>query len=139
MKVLFDTNVILDVLLARRPHVRAAAVLLSFVDQGKIEGVVCATTMTTLHYLASKAVGAADAIQHLRTLFEIFSVAAVDRSVLKSALELSFSDFEDAVLHEAGRVSGVAAIVTRNTRDFAKATLPVLSPDELLAIVIADS
>jgi predicted nucleic acid-binding protein len=139
MKVLFDTNVILDVLLARRPHVRAAAVLLNYVDQGKIEGVVCATTVTTLHYLASKAVGAEKAIQHLRTLLEMFGVAAVDSSVLKSALELSFSDFKDAVLHEAGRASGVGAIVTRNTRDFAKATLSILSPDELLAVVIADA
>ncbi len=66
-------------------------------------------------------------------------MAHVDRGVLDRALDLDFADFEDAVLHEAARVGGMAAIVTRNGRDFAKATLPVYDPAELLVAVAATS
>jgi predicted nucleic acid-binding protein len=138
VKVLFDTNVVLDHLLEREPHVDAAEQLLSLVDAGRLEGLVCSTTATTIHYLASKAVGAAAAMDYLRKLLAILDVAGVDRDVLRSALDLGFSDFEDAVLHEAARNAGAAAIVTRNGKDFTRSELPVFSPAELLAAVHAD-
>jgi predicted nucleic acid-binding protein len=137
VKVLFDTNVILDHLLEREPHVDVAERLLSLVDTGEIEGIICATTATTIHYLASKTVGAAAAADHLRALLAIFNVACVDREVLRGALDTGFSDYEDAVLHEAARAAGAAAIVTRNGKDFSRSSLPVFDPTELLAAVQA--
>lgn len=139
MKVLFDTNVVLDHLLEREPFVDAAEQLLSLVDVGTIDGVICSTTATTIHYLASRVVGAQAAMDYLRTLLAIFDVACVDREVLLGALDADFSDFEDAVLHEAACTVGAAAIVTRNGKDFSKSTLPVFDPLELLAAVHADS
>ena len=111
---------------------------MSLVDTGRLEGVICSTTATTIHYLAAKAVGAAAAVDYLRELLAIFDVARVDRQVLRRALDLGFSDFEDAVLHEAARRDGAAAIVTRNGKDFARSLIPVFSPTELLAAVYAD-
>lgn len=58
MKVLFDTNVILYLLLDREPFSDAASYLLSKVERSEIIGYVCATTITTIHYLATKALGA---------------------------------------------------------------------------------
>jgi hypothetical protein len=72
---------------------------------------------------------------YLRELLAIFDVAAVDREVLRAALDLGFPDFEDAVLHEAARDAGAAAIVTWNGKDLARALIPVFSPSELLAAV----
>ena len=138
MRVLFDTNVVLDHLLEREPHADAAERLLGLVDTGRLEGVICSTTATTIHYLAAKAVGRAAALGYLRELLAIFDVASVDREVLRAALDLGFPDFEDAVLHEAARDAGAAAIVTRNGRDFARSVIPVFSPTELLAAVYAD-
>ncbi len=138
MKVLFDTNVVLDHMLEREPFVDAAEQLLSLVDSGRIDGAICSTTATTIHYLASKAVGAPAAMEYLRKLLAIFDVACVDREVLLSALDAGFSDFEDAVLHEAASSFGAAAIVTRNGKDFARSTLPVFDPVELLAAVYAE-
>lgn len=138
MKVLFDTNVVLDHLLGREPFVDAAEQLLSLVDSGRIDGVICSTTATTIHYLASKAVGASAAMEYLRKLLAIFDVACVDRDVLLGALDAGFSDFEDAVLHEAACEIGAAAIVTRNGMDFVRSALPVFDPVELLAAVYAD-
>jgi predicted nucleic acid-binding protein len=139
VKVLFDTNVVLDVLLAREPHVDVAAQLFSLVDNGSIDGVISATTVTTIHYIAAKTVGANAAARHLGELLAMFDVACVDRPVLQSALGLKYPDFEDAVLHEAAKASGAEAIVTRNIKDFASAELPVFAPDELMAAIIASS
>ncbi|MBM4387717.1 MAG: PIN domain-containing protein [Deltaproteobacteria bacterium] len=133
MKVLFDTNIVLDVLLAREPHVKNAALLLNLVDQGKIDGVLSATSVTTIHYLATKAVGARKAKRYLKNILAMFSVAPVDGRVIDQALELGFPDFEDAVLHQAAVSAGCAAIVTRNRKDFMKASLSVFDPAELLA------
>lgn len=137
MKALFDTNVVLDVLLGREPQADVAAHLLSLVDRGAIDGRVCATTVTAVHCIAAKAVGHEQARVHLRELLALFEVAPVDRGVLAAALELGFPDFEDAVLHEAARAAGCAAIVTRNGADFARATISVFSPHEFLAAVTA--
>jgi predicted nucleic acid-binding protein len=135
VKVLFDTNVVLDVLLAREPHFEVAARLFSLVDNKAIDGLICATTVTTIHYLAAKAVGAKKAATHVRALMALFEVAPVSRAVLAGAMERGFDDFEDALLHEAALLSGATAIVTRNGKDFAKAALPVFEPVALLAAV----
>lgn len=55
MKTLFDTNVILDVLLDREPFSDDASLLLSKVENSEIIGFICAITVTTIHYLATKA------------------------------------------------------------------------------------
>ena len=137
MKVLFDTNVVLDVLLAREPHAAVAAWLFALVDSERIDGAVCATTVTTVAYVATKAVGGRQAKKLLRQLLDLFAVAGVDRQVLEAALRLDFEDVEDAVIHEAARAWGAAGIVTRNGRDFARASLPVFDPAELLAALVA--
>jgi predicted nucleic acid-binding protein len=139
VKVLFGTNVVLDVLLDREPYAVVAAKLLACVDRGVLAGVICATTVTTIHYIASKSAGPGSAKRHLRDLLAMFDIASVDRGVLDRALELDFEDFEDAVLHEAARAAGAAAIVTRNAKDFGNAVIPVLDPEELLAAVLASS
>jgi predicted nucleic acid-binding protein len=137
VKVLFDTNVVLDVLLAKEPHAGVAARLFTLVDNERIDGAVCATTVTTVAYVATKAVGGKQAKKLLRQLLDLFAVAPVDRDVIEAALRLDFVDTEDAVVDEAARAWGAAGIVTRNGRDFARASLPVLEPEELLAAVVA--
>ena len=139
MKMMFDTNVVLDVLLNRDPHVVVAAKLFALVDNGKVRGAICATTATTIYYIATKSFGRRRALTQVHDLLNLFEVALVDRVVLDSALDLDFGDFEDAVLHEAARAGGMSAIVTRDARDFANATLPIFKPHELVAAVVAAS
>jgi predicted nucleic acid-binding protein len=137
LKVLFDTNVVLDVLLDREPHVAASADLLARAETGDLTGYLCATTVTTLHYLTAKVIGAEQASIHLRNLLALCEIAPVHRPVLEKALDAGFSDFEDAVLHEAARQVAVDAIATRNPRHFKKSLLPVYTPDELSQVLIA--
>jgi len=139
VKVLFDTNVVLDVLLDREPHTDVAAKLFALVDNGRMKGSICATTATTIYYIAAKSFGRRRAHSQVHELLALFEVGPVDRDVLDRALDLDFTDFEDAVLHEAARNAGAAAIVTRDGVAFAKATVPVFDPQEFLAAVVAVS
>jgi predicted nucleic acid-binding protein len=137
VKVLFDTNVILDVLLEREPHIDAAAKLFALADNGRINGCICATTATTIYYIAAKSFGARRARDQVHGLLGLFEVAPVGKDVLDGALDIDFSDYEDAALHEAARAAGATVIVTRDRDDFANAAIPVLDPIELLAVVAA--
>ncbi|HZL05205.1 MAG TPA: PIN domain-containing protein, partial [Coriobacteriia bacterium] len=127
----------LDVLMEREPHVDEASKLFALVDNGHIEGRVCATTVTTIYYIAAKSFGGRRARDQVHELLGLFDVASVDGDVLDSALDLDFSDYEDAVLHEAARAAGATAIVTRDRAGFARATIPALAPTELLAVIAA--
>jgi predicted nucleic acid-binding protein len=136
MKVLFDTDVILDLLLDREPHSQFAALLIAEVERGAVTGYLCATSITTIHYLAGKGVGASDAERSIRDLLSLFEIATVNRAVLEGALEAGFRDFEDAVSHEAALRAGAEAIVTRNLGDYRKSSLPVYSPRDCLALLM---
>ena len=135
MKTLFDTNVILDLLLDREPYSQAAASLFSKAEAGELSGFVCATAVTTLYYLATKAVGSSRALRDIHKLLSILDVAPVNQPVLRAALEAKFADFEDAVAYAAARHAGAQSIVTRNAKDFKRAALPVYSPEEFLILL----
>ena len=120
MKTLFDTNVILDVLLDREPFSDDASFLLSKVENSEMIGYICATTVTTIYYLAAKALGPQAASEHIRSLLSLFVIAPVNRVVLENAVASKFKDFEDAVLHEAACHAGAKYIVTRSLSVFLK-------------------
>ena len=135
MKILLDTNIVLDVLMDRIPFSDAATELFSKVEDGTVIGYLCGTTITTVYYLAAKTVGAARAREEIKKLLSLFEVAPVNRLVLESALVADFNDLEDAVIHEAACHVGAEAIVTRNQKDFKKSGIPVYSSEELAKIL----
>lgn len=135
MKVLFDTDVTLDLLLDRRPHSEAAAVLFSKAERGEIKGFLCATSVTTLHYLVSKAQGKSKARNSLEKLLSFLGVAAVNHSIVKLALEGKGRDFEDEVISQAASAIGASAIITRNIKDFRKSDVPAYLPGEYLEVL----
>lgn len=135
MKVLFDTNVVLDLLLARAPFASVAAALTARVEQQQIEGYLCATSLTTIHYLVAKTAGQKTAIQAIHTLLQLFKIAPVNQLVLAKAAVSGFRDFEDAVLHESGCQCNAQILVTRNPKDFRLSQLLIQSPQELEAFL----
>lgn len=134
MKILFDTNVILDVILNRQPFAPNAILLVAAVEEKRIQGLLCATTLSTIDYLVSKALGTESSRATLKKLLQLFEVATVDYPVIQTAIESSIKDFEDAVLYEAAKRAGAVGIVTRNKKDFSPVDLPIYLPDELAAI-----
>lgn len=132
MRVLVDTNVVLDVLLERVPFYRAAAQVFAAIEQGTVSGLLCSTTLTTVYYVARKQVGREAAQNHIGNLLKLCDVACVTRAMFRQALQLDFRDFEDAVLHEAAAEVGAEAIITRNVADFGSARIPVFTPEAFL-------
>lgn len=133
MKVVIDTNVVLDLLLDRAPFADTAVQVFTQIESGQVSACVCATTITTLHYLAHKSVGDKAARQHIRQLLSLLEIAPVTRSVIDHALLSPLADFEDAVLAESAHLCGAQGIITRNGRDFLGGPLRVYSPSEWLA------
>lgn len=135
MRVLFDTNIVLDVLLNRNPFVENSAALVSLAEQSVIDGYLCATTITTIDYLITKSVSKAQAKIAIQKLLSIFSIAEVNKHVLLLSTESKFTDFEDAVQHYSGKQVQAAAIVTRNINEFKYSEYPAYTPVELLNII----
>lgn len=132
--ILIDTNVILDLLLERPEHVAAARQVSDKVESGELHAMLCATTVTTIDYLARKQLGADAAKTAVSALLRLYNIAAVTRSTLQLALDADIPDFEDAVLAHAAHQAGAHAIITRNLRDFAKSPVRAYTPLQFLAL-----
>lgn len=135
IKVLFDLNIILDVLQEREPFYETAAQLLAYAETGKIQGFIAPLSLTTLFYLIQKDQSAAHAKVTITNLLQILKIAAVDQSTIEQALSLSYKDFEDAVQMMAAVQCKADYLVTRNVKDFQPAPLSAIQPSELLAII----
>ena len=134
-----DDSDVADSTARRNGYAEPAAILLARAERGEIQGFACATTVTTVFYLARKAVGRELARGQVGDLLSILNVAPVNRAVLERAAESEIDDFEDAVIVEPARQVQVRAILTRNERDFAKSSIPVYSPIALPALLDTSS
>ena len=134
-RVLADTNLILDVVLERKPHAEGSTAVLRSIESRALKGFVSAHAVTTIHYVHRKSLGLPSADKAISGILRIFEVALIDHLVFDHALHLAFPDFEDAVTAAAAKRAECDYIVTRNTRDFRKSPVPCLSPEALLPIL----
>jgi predicted nucleic acid-binding protein len=133
-RVLVDTNVVLDVLLDSSPHAGASMKIWAAVENSAVEGLLAPHTITTIHYLIRKHLGAAKALRTLAAILQVFDVAMVDSAVIGNALELSSPDFEDAATSAAAEAAACDFIVTRDPRGFRGSSVRVLTPEMAAAI-----
>ncbi len=135
MKLLLDINLLLDVLLQREPWAESAASLLTRIERGEASGFVAGHTLTTIHYVVSRARDrqlAAAAVTDLLRFLEVVPIEKVDFS---QALVLLTDDFEDAVQAAAALKIGADYIVTRDEEGFRGLTIPSVNPGEVLALL----
>lgn len=133
MRVLLDTNVVLDVLLNREPWVTEASSLWQANDKGQIVGYVTATTITDIFYVARRLTDLKTAHMAVKICLAAFEVCAVDRKTLELALTLPGTDFEDNLQIACANSIGLDAIITRDSAGFTGATVSILTPIEALA------
>ena len=137
-RILFDTNVVLDVLLDRQPYVEASAAAWAAVETGISEGMMAAHAVTTIHYLVRKEMGIAKARRIISAILRVFGVAAVDGVVVQEALQLPLSDFEDAVTAAAARLAGCECIVTRDPKGFRGSPIRSLTPEAVIPLLVRE-
>ncbi len=134
-RVLFDSDVLLDVLAQRQPFVVISAQALNMVTQPQVQGYVSGHAVTNIFYILRRQVGSETARELLSRLLQNLQIANVTDEVVRAALQSSMTDFEDAVTSEAANATGVEIIVTRNTSDFVASTIPAVLPEEFLAML----
>jgi len=132
MRVLLDTNVVLDHLLNRTPWANEATALWRASRAGEFDAFVSAITPVNVFYIARKSAGAVLARRITGSLLAAVDVCTVDQTVLRAALTLAFKDYEDAVQHASATAAQMDAIVTRDPAGYTNASLPILSPADLL-------
>lgn len=135
MRVLLDTNIVLDVLLNRVPWFNDSQAVWQTHEKGKVRGHIAASTLTNIFYISRRSVGLATAHGIVRECLRTFDICPVDRYALEQATRLIGSDFEDNLQIACATIAGVDAIVTRDKGGFAAAPMIVLTPSELLAQV----
>ena len=132
MKILIDTNIIVDVALEREPFLAESDRILTFVEEGEIQGYVSASTFSDLYYIIRRDKGRDWTLDFWRQLATFCQVATVDNSVISIALTCNFKDFEDAIQYSTAVINLIDAIVTRNPRDFPVTTPRIVTPNQLI-------
>ena len=133
MQILFDTNIVLDVLLNRQPWVTESAAIWQANDDGRIDGFFVASALTDIFYIARRLTDLENAHKAIRICLEAFQVCPVDRETLELAASLAGTDFEDNVQIACAQIANLDAIVTRDTDGFEATSISTLAPAELLA------
>jgi predicted nucleic acid-binding protein len=132
MRVLLDTDVVLDLLLDRNPFSEAAVASWQANREGRLEVYISAITPLNVFYIARKLKGADTARQAVKELLTGLRICAVDQATLQIAVASSLTDYEDAVQHANATTHHLDAIVTRNLEDYRGATVAVFSPTDFL-------
>ncbi|MEG4627306.1 PIN domain-containing protein [Microcoleus sp. w1-18aA5] len=132
MKILIDTNIIVDVALEREPFFAESDRILTFVEEAQIQGYISASTFSDLYYIIRRDRGRDWTLDFLRQLATFCQVATVDNSVISMALTCKFKDFEDAIQYSTAVINLIDAIVTRNPRDFPVNTPRIVTPNQLI-------
>ena len=134
MKVLLDTNIVLDVLLKRYSFYQNSFAIFRLIDQERIYGCISATSINDIFYIARKELKDAERVyQAIENLIDLFTVVQVRDTTIASALALRWNDFEDALQYIAAKENGVAYIITRDTTDYESADIPCISPADFMA------
>lgn len=132
MKVLLDTNIIVDDALEREPFWEASEQVLLLVEQRQVEGYVSASTFGDLYYIIRRGRGRDWTLNYLRRLITFCQIAIVNEAVIRMALTANFRDFEDAIQYSTAVVNNLDGIVTRNPQDFPVTTPSILTPELLI-------
>ena len=140
MKYIFmDTNVVIDFLADRQPFSLYAARLFDLVITGKVTVYISAVSYNNIYYILRRSLANKTTIKLLADLAEMTEIADVTKLVINQSLASDFNDYEDAIQYYCAlSVPQIDFIVTRNTKDFKKSALPVLTPEEATALVDND-
>jgi predicted nucleic acid-binding protein len=131
-RLFLDTNVILDLLAHRDPHYDSIARLATLADQKKLVLVCSPISFTTIDFILNKYESEDSVRSKLRKFKIICEVAEVNEESIEKGLNAPFKDFEDAVQYYCALQANCSIIITRNSKDFKHASIPVMSAEAFL-------
>jgi len=129
VKVLIDTNIVLDIALNRKPFVEHASLLWRLAEHKVITACVSNTSITDIFYICRKHAGKDTARSFIADILDTFSLADIDKQGFRDALHSDITDYEDAVQYVICMRNGCDALITRNKADYGN-KVNVLDPAE---------
>lgn len=137
MKVLIDTNIILDVILQRSVHLEQSKRVMQCC-QSLVDGYIALHTISNMFYILHETENFS--VEYCRNFFNkllhIFDIASLNKSdVLAAVSNVEFDDIEDSMQNQAAVSAELDYIVTRNEKDFKNSTIPVVTPEDFLSLV----
>ena len=133
MKVLIDSNVVLDVLLNRSDFLVNSKTIFDFAEQKQITGCISASAITDIFYFINKKFKDKGMVyETIEKLTFLFSVIPVTETTIAKALTLRWQDFEDAVQYTAAQENGIEYIITRNEADYKTSDIQCMSPTDFI-------
>jgi predicted nucleic acid-binding protein len=133
MKVLIDTNIIIDAVNNRTPFNVSAEKIFLLCAADSMEGIISASCITDIYCISRKYYQSIDkAKEIIIKLFDIFTICDITKADLQKAFNLPIKDYEDALIAQCASRSGCTVIVTRNIKDFEYSPVKALSPDDFL-------
>jgi predicted nucleic acid-binding protein len=133
MRVLIDTNIVIDVIERREEFFDDSYAVLRVAAKGWIEVFIPAGNIADVHYIIRKSKKAVAAREAIASLLQLVDACDTTASDVSSALSLGIGDFEDAILAATARREKAEYIITRNEKDFVNSPVPAISPAEFLA------
>jgi predicted nucleic acid-binding protein len=135
MKNLFlDTNVVIDYLANRQPFAADAGKLFQLALDGKVKIYISALSYNNIHYVLRQTLSNTATIKVLEEIAEMSEIADVSKLIIRKALKSEFKDFEDAIQYYCAlNLNKIDCIVTRNSKDFKKSNLALMTPSEAIA------
>ena len=140
MKVLIDTNILLDVILLREPYLELSKRVLQCC-QSLVDGYIAVHTFSNMFYILHETedFSIEDCRNTFNKLLYVFDVASLDKSEMIAAVNNeAFDDFEDSMQHQSSIACKLDYIVTRNIDDFKNGTVPAVTPEQFLKLVHAE-
>ena len=136
MRVLIDTNVLIDYLANRQPYADAAERIMILCKDNKIKGCIAAHSIMNIFYILRKSMTVSERKEILLSLSQITEIEGIDRIKIINALyNDDFLDFEDCLQAECAKNFSADWILTRNIKDFENSDIKPISPDDFLNIV----
>ncbi len=135
MKLMIDTNILLDVLIHREPFYDDSRAVLKLCEGHDVSGFVSASTVTDIFYITRKALGnVKDTYRIISNILNIVKILTVTNDDVISAFQVKAKDFEDCLMATCARSNKCDGIVTRNKKDFLNFGITLYSPEELLLL-----
>jgi len=133
MKKLFiDTDIFLDTILDREPHSEFSNKLISLCEQNKIIGFTSCLVIANIYYIINKISNDQKAMRAIGKIRSIIRVLPFTDKEIDESINAKFQDFEDGIQYFIAANHKIDCFITRNTKDFKKASLGVLTPREFL-------
>lgn len=131
-RLFVDTNIVIDLLQRREDFYQEAQELFTLADKNKVDIFISSLTIATANYLLSKHYNATEARKILTKFKVLVTVLPLDDKIIELSLASDFKDFEDAIQYHTALEHQIEIIITRNKKDFQKATISILTAKEFL-------